>query len=118
VSLSRHKFASNVIDKVILCASEEERRSLTDEILYDNANISIMLKDQYANYCLQKFMLVVQGPQREPLISRVAEALLNIRKYSGSYSKHLMAIERFISAERSLGWDQEPIAAKQPTPFF
>lgn len=46
VSLSRHKFASNVIDKVILCASEEERRSLTDEILYDPANISIMLKDQ------------------------------------------------------------------------
>lgn len=37
-------------------------------------------------------MLVVQGPQREPLISRVAEALLNIRKYSGSYSKHLSAL--------------------------
>jgi len=113
VPLSRHKFASNVIDKVILCADEEERRMLTDEILFDPTAVTIMLKDQFANYCLQKFMLVVQGPQREPLISRVADSLLNIRKYSGTVSKHLMAIEKFISNERNMNQHglQHPIPA-------
>ena len=47
---SKHKFASNVIDKVVLCADDDERRALTDEILYDPSAVATMLRDSYANY--------------------------------------------------------------------
>jgi pumilio RNA-binding family len=102
VHLSKHKFASNVVDKVVLCADEEERIALCDEILCDPTAVSTMLKDQYGNYCelrcllpcvvwscctgLQKMMLVAtpHTEQRDTLIARVGDALLNIRKYSGT----------------------------------
>jgi pumilio RNA-binding family len=62
VTLSKHKFASNVVDKVILCADEAQRTALVDEILYDPTAISEMLKDQFANYATQKFMVRAKLP--------------------------------------------------------
>lgn len=34
-------------------------------------------------------MLVIQGPQRDELMRRVADALLQIKKYGNTYGKHL-----------------------------
>lgn len=128
-----HPHHPQVIDKVILCADEEERRLLMDEVLRDPPAVSEMLRDQFANYCLRSFLLqqchssadssvvVLQKnlcwsfkgsflslpadtrpnrpsrnrPQRPLLMERVAEALMQIRKYSGTFSKHLIAIEKF-----------------------
>ena len=69
VPLSRHKvesllydriqqltpiqFASNVIDKVILVADEEDRRSITDEVLSQPMAIDNMLRDQ-VSYCVSR----------------------------------------------------------------
>ena len=42
----------------MLCADDEERRALTDEILFDPTAVATMLRDSYANY-----------PIRAPLLS-------------------------------------------------
>lgn len=40
------------------------------------------------------------SPQREALFAETTQQILNLRKYSTTYSKHLVTIERVLSAER------------------
>ena len=51
--MARHKFASNVCEKALSMADEEERRILVNEMLSSAADgqpsVSIMMKDQYAS---------------------------------------------------------------------
>ncbi|PWN50743.1 ARM repeat-containing protein [Violaceomyces palustris] len=56
----------------------------------------IMMKDQFANYVLQRFLEVAQGEQRARLIAAVRPQLISMRRYSNGYAKHLAAIEKLI----------------------
>lgn len=51
--LARHKFASNVCEKALVCADPETRRRLIDEILVTKPDgvtpITGMMKNQYAS---------------------------------------------------------------------
>ena len=62
--LARHKFASNVIEKALMCADTNSRQMLIDEIMtpkQEGVNpIIAMMKDQYAsNRCLHIHVLYV-----------------------------------------------------------
>ncbi|TFY82620.1 hypothetical protein EWM64_g1389 [Hericium alpestre] len=98
--MSRHKFASNVCEKALVCADADSRRALIDEIMtpkHDGVSpIVTMMKDQFANYVLQRALTVVEGDQREELISKVRPQLVSMRRYSSAYSKHLISIERLL----------------------
>jgi pumilio RNA-binding family len=74
--LSQHKFASNVVEKCVTYATREEKRQLIDEVVsfgdgYEesfsfeflrifgnifrpNCALLTMMKDQFANYVVQK----------------------------------------------------------------
>ncbi|KAI7746661.1 hypothetical protein M8C21_030241 [Ambrosia artemisiifolia] len=57
VQLSQHKFASNVIEKCLEYADATARGILIDEIIGlgdDSDNLLAMVKDQFANYVIQK----------------------------------------------------------------
>ncbi|KAJ7172428.1 armadillo-type protein [Mycena filopes] len=98
--MARHKFASNVCEKALQFAEPEARRQLIDEIMApapkpDGATpIVTLMKDQYGNYVLQRALGVAEGEQKEALINTVRPQLLNMRRYSTAYSKHLTSIER------------------------
>ena len=133
--LARHKFASNVVEQVIEVASPADRRALLDELLApldpaeSNAGPTlltgpeptcaamVMMQDQYANYVLQRFLQVVQGEDRERLVTKIRPVLAALRQIahpapgaSGSFygggirlpggghigSKPLLAIERLV----------------------
>ncbi|KNZ71768.1 Pumilio like protein [Termitomyces sp. J132] len=98
--LARHKFASNVCEKALVCADPETRRRLIDEILTTKPDgvtpITGMMKDQYANYVLQRAMNVATGDQKERLFTKVIPQVQSMRRHSGAHSKHLVAIERLI----------------------
>jgi pumilio RNA-binding family len=51
--MARHKFASNVCEKVLSMADEEERQILVNEMLSPGPDgqpcVAIMMKDQYAS---------------------------------------------------------------------
>lgn len=98
--MARHKFASNVCEKALTTADPESRRFLIEEIMTPRQDgvspILTMMKDQFANYVLQRALSVVEGDQREALAAKVRPQLTNMRRYSSAYSKHLVAIERLL----------------------
>ena len=78
VSLSSHKFASNVMEKCIQFCSKEDRAVMIAEILGSSTNNSeillTMMCDQFSNFVLQRLLdfsdddQKVRGPLR-PLLS-------------------------------------------------
>ncbi|KAJ7582685.1 armadillo-type protein [Mycena floridula] len=104
LALSRHKYASNVCEKCLLSASPEMRHALIDLLLKHNeGNLSpvvLMMKDQFANYVLQKALTVVEGEQKDALFAKVRSQLPGMRRSGGSYSKHVSSSEFLISPFR------------------
>ncbi|KAK1434818.1 hypothetical protein QVD17_00572 [Tagetes erecta] len=91
VQLSQHKFASNVIEKCLEYADTAARGILIDEIigLGDNSdNLLAMVKDQFANYVIQKVLQTCTSDQREVLLGRIKIHLDSLKKYT--YGKHIV----------------------------
>lgn len=92
VQLSQHKFASNVIEKCVQYGTPKERLLILDEILGnrgESATLLAMMKDQYANYVVQKMLDVVEDPQREVIVQRIKPHLNQLKKFT--YGKHIIA---------------------------
>lgn len=53
-----------------------------------------MMKDQYANYVVQKMLDVVDGNQRDLLVAKIKPHLQGLKKYT--YGKHLISSKYFI----------------------
>ncbi|NXQ63117.1 PUM1 protein, partial [Anthoscopus minutus] len=73
--LSQHKFASNVVEKCVTHASRTERAMLIDEVctMTDGPHSALytMMKDQYANYVVQKMIDVAEPAQRKIVMHKV-----------------------------------------------
>ncbi|KAG8901134.1 hypothetical protein FRB99_005550, partial [Tulasnella sp. 403] len=100
LAMARHKFASNVCEKALVTADPQARRVLLSEIMSNRPDgqnvIVIMMKDQYANYVLQRALAVAEGDQLDELLGKIRPQLINLRRYSNNYSKHLASIERMM----------------------
>ena len=112
LEFSRHKFASNVVEKCVSFGMESERRELIEEILTpipsEDGNSSstsmeggeviplhLMMKDQFANYVVQKMLEIVDGEQRDMLLNCIKPQLFQLKKYT--YGKHILAkVERML----------------------
>lgn len=112
-NMAKHKFASNVCEKALVCADPESRRQLIDEIMTPKQDglspIMGLMKDSFGSkrtftvrsvllltstlvdYVLQRALTVADADQKELLISKVRPHLVNMRRYSSAYSKHLSA---------------------------
>ncbi|KAI9490839.1 armadillo-type protein [Zychaea mexicana] len=90
--LSKHKFASNVVEKCVDYGSKEERQALIEEVLQNRPDGScplvIMMKDQYANYVVQKMLDVVDDGQRGLLVSKIKPHMQSLKRYT--YGRHLL----------------------------
>ncbi|XP_031626222.1 maternal protein pumilio-like isoform X2 [Contarinia nasturtii] len=95
LELSQHKFASNVVEKCVTHATRAERAFLIEEVCQFNDNIlHIMMKDQYANYVVQKMIDVSEPTQRKILMHKIRPHMNSLRKYT--YGKHIIAkLEKF-----------------------
>ncbi|GAA6043606.1 hypothetical protein JCM8097_008284 [Rhodosporidiobolus ruineniae] len=102
--LAQQKFASNVVEKCIVHGTPEERARLVDELLTPapdgTSQIKAALVHPYANYVVQKCLHCTVGKQREALFTEVTSQLINLRRYSSTYSKHLVAIQKTLITER------------------
>ncbi|XP_049822940.1 pumilio homolog 2-like isoform X2 [Aethina tumida] len=102
--LSQHKFASNVVEKCVTHATRAERALLIEEVCGFNDNaLHVMMKDQYANYVVQKMIDVSEPTQRKVLMHKIRPHLNSLRKYT--YGKHIIAkLEKyFMKAPGSMG---------------
>jgi pumilio RNA-binding family len=96
--LSQHKFASNVVEKCVSHASRSERAMLIDEVCTMNdgphSALYTMMKDQFANYVVQKMIDVAEPAQRKILMHKIRPHVATLRKYT--YGKHILAkLEKF-----------------------
>ncbi|EAX95487.1 Pumilio-family RNA binding repeat containing protein [Trichomonas vaginalis G3] len=90
---SLHKFASNVIEKCIRGASEEERMEIFPEIIgsapdFNATRISTMVEDQFGNYVIQRIIEFGTEEQQTAIYNVVFD---NYQKLEGiQYSKHVL----------------------------
>lgn len=54
----------------------------------------LMMKDQFANYVVQKMLDVVDGEQRDILVQKIKPHLPSLKKYT--YGKHLITSRYFL----------------------
>lgn len=101
LALSQHKFASNVIEKCVTHASFESRACLIEEVCSEPDALFIMMKDQYANYVVQKMLDVADTVQRKALVGKIRPHVINLRKFT--YGKHIITkLEKYVSKDPSL----------------
>jgi RNA-binding protein of the Puf family, translational repressor len=108
VNFSKHKFASNVIEKCIKFGTVNQRRRILHEILLGNEDLTIelvddesplalMMKDQYANYVIQKLVegFDAKSDEKRILVVKLRQYLKQISS-KNSYGKHLASVEKMI----------------------
>ncbi|EYU19929.1 hypothetical protein ABFS82_06G074600 [Erythranthe guttata] len=100
VEMSQQKFASNVIEKCLSFGTAEERQTLVFEMLGttdENEPLQVMMKDQFANYVVQKVLETCDDQQLELLLNRIKVHLNALKKYT--YGKHIVArVEKLVAA--------------------
>ena len=101
VVLSTHKFASNVVEKCVAHSSRTERQQLIDEVLIASDSsqgaLFAMMRDQYANYVIQKMLDVAEPQHRKNLIIRIRPHINNLRKITfGMFKCYLLSNLIFI----------------------
>ncbi|KAF5205587.1 Pumilio-like protein [Thalictrum thalictroides] len=106
VQMSQQKFASNVVEKCLAFGGPTERQILVNEMLGttdENEPLQAMMKDQFANYVVQKVLETCDDQQRELILSRIKVHLNALKKYT--YGKHIVArVEKLVAAgERRSG---------------
>lgn len=106
--LSQHKFASNVVEKCVENANRAEKQFLIEEVCTANSDsptsaLHIMMKDQYANYVVQKMIDVAEPTQRKILMHKIKPHISTLKKYT--YGKHILAkLEKyFLKTNSELG---------------
>lgn len=112
VLMSQQKFASNVVEKCLTFGGPAERELLVNEMLGstdENEPLQAMMKDQFANYVVQKVLETCDDQQRELILSRIKVHLNALKKYT--YGKHIVArVEKLVAA------GERRIAAQSPHP--
>ncbi|KAK1415544.1 hypothetical protein QVD17_31327 [Tagetes erecta] len=106
VKMSQQKFASNVVEKCLTFGTPEERQILVTEMLGttdENEPLQVMMKDQFANYVVQKVLETCDDQQLETILNRIKVHLNALKKYT--YGKHIVArVEKLVAAgERRIG---------------
>ncbi|XP_021761946.1 pumilio homolog 5-like isoform X2 [Chenopodium quinoa] len=92
VQLSQHKFASNVAEKCIKFGSDSERNLIIEEIIAQSDNneaLLMMMKDQFANYVVQKIFEIGSEKQKETLQNCIRLHLPVLKKVP--YAKHIVS---------------------------
>ncbi|KAJ1889405.1 mRNA binding protein puf3 [Kickxella alabastrina] len=112
--LSKHKFASNVVEKCIAYGEPKDRKALIEEVMSvrrdGTSNLVNMMKDQYANYVVQKMLDVVDGQQRDQILDKIQDHMAMLRKFT--YGKHLITkVEKYLASKEGNAGGNSSVSA-------
>lgn len=102
VQLNQHKFASNVVEKCLEFGDDTARDMLIRDIIGNiekNDDILTMMKDQYANYVVQKILLKCTCEQQELLLGLIRNHHTALKEYT--CGKHIVARLEQLNGEES-----------------
>jgi hypothetical protein len=109
LSFSKHKFASNVIEKCVAHGTPAQQTKILDELTSNkndgNSPLFQMMKDQYANYVVQKMLDVFRDQVKISLIAKIRPLIPQLKKFS--YGKHIIAKLENGSQSREGGYRRE-----------
>lgn len=99
LAMSKHKFASNVVEKCVTFGSVSDRHQIIEEVSTTKPDgttaLFTMMKDQFANYVVQKLLDVANEEQKIMLVTKIKPQLASLKKYT--YGKHLISkVEKYI----------------------
>ncbi|AMD22791.1 HHR022Wp [Eremothecium sinecaudum] len=104
VDFSKHKFASNVVEKTILYGNPSQTRKVLDKILpndeehaanlEDTSPLILMMRDQYANYVVQKLVGVATGDDKKLIVIAIRSYLERLNKNNTLGNRHLASVEK------------------------
>lgn len=93
LACAQHKFASNVVERCLEYGLPSERELLIQEaITADEAGVTplhSMMKDQYANYVVQKMLALATPPQRARMVVLLRENAPTLKRFP--YGRHILA---------------------------
>lgn len=91
LAFSKHKFASNVVERCFVAVDTRHKGVLLNAVIGNSESSPLvsMVRDQYGNYVIQKMLETLNVPQRDKLIVKIAEYVPNIRKIA--FGKHIVA---------------------------
>jgi len=97
--LACNKFASNVMEKVILLAPPSLRRMLLDELIYNPAALQQLTQDGYGNFVVQTIIETSATPNEHKKICDRLKPLINGSPY-GHKIEGKMRAKRFHSTNQ------------------
>ena len=98
LKLSRQKFASNVVEKLLKYGNANQRNKIVREMLkvvnegegVGSSVVLLMVRDAYANYVVQTAIDVVpEGNERNLLLEELRANEVQLRNYT--FAKHIVA---------------------------
>lgn len=99
IELSKHKFASNAVEKCIIHLPSASRVKIYNTMLEnpknevpDETTLMKMMKDPFANYVVQRMVELIDHERKRILVNQIKEYLDVIRK--SHQGKHLASIEK------------------------
>ncbi|UKZ63598.1 uncharacterized protein TrAtP1_004825 [Trichoderma atroviride] len=103
LTLSKHKFASNVVEKCIEFGTPAQRTTIREQLTTagpdGNNPLQQMMRDQFGNYVIQKMLGQLQGEERDALVEEIKPQFYNLKK-SGA-SRQLQALEKLLGLSGS-----------------
>ncbi|UCS19630.1 uncharacterized protein HLK63_D05775 [Nakaseomyces glabratus] len=112
VEFSKHKFASNVVEKAIIYGTDDQKIQLMKMILprdkehaanlEEDSPLILMMRDQFANYVVQKLVVVSQGDDKKLIVVAIRAYLDKLNKSASSGNRHLASVEKLASLVESV----------------
>jgi len=92
---STHKFASNVMEKCVMCGTSEERKRMVAQLMKTkrsggaagDALVQISC-DKFGNYVVQRLLEVLEPKERDALVAQLKGGLQELKK--SSYAKCIL----------------------------
>ncbi|KHN86401.1 Maternal protein pumilio [Toxocara canis] len=100
---AQHKFASNVIEKCLTCGAPHHKNALITEVCGSPNDTTatpllMMMKDQFANYVVQKMLDVADSAHRKKMMLAIKPHIPALRKYN--YGKHIITkLEKYFQKQ-------------------
>ncbi|KAF1970104.1 ARM repeat-containing protein [Bimuria novae-zelandiae CBS 107.79] len=96
LGFSKHKFASNVVEKCLKFGTNEQRREimlkLTDKNERGDSNLQTLIKDPYGNYVIQKCLETVDRSDYRELLAALKPEMEKAKKIISG--KQIVSVEK------------------------
>ncbi|KAI1821798.1 ARM repeat-containing protein [Xylaria intraflava] len=100
VALSKHKYASNIVEKCVQFGEVEDKRAILNRLTTPSSDrenpLPAMMKDQYANYVIQRLIEHLDGDEKTTFATEVQSHLPLLKKQCSG--RQNTAIERLTTA--------------------